>query len=220
MRELSISTLGALVAIGLVMMSFGNGAAQQKANPVVIMKTCLGDSMSTSLGNIAIELYPDKAPETVANFLWYVDNKFYDGLIFHRVMSNFMIQGGGFNKDMLKKEGRPAIKNEADNGLSNMRGTIAMARTGDPHSASSQFFINVVDNKDKGLDFKSKADPAGWGYCVFGKVISGMDTVDKIRQVPVTTKGGYENVPVVPVVIQNAHRATAAELQAIKAKKK
>jgi len=209
MRELSLITLGALV-VGLIMMNFGNGAAQQKANPVIMMKTSAGD--------IAIELRPDKAPETVANFLWYVENKFYDGLIFHRVMSDFMIQGGGFNKDMLKKEGRPAIKNEADNGLSNMRGTIAMARTGDPHSASSQFFINVKDNQ--GLDFKSKANPAGWGYCVFGKVISGMDTVDKIRQVPVATKGMYENVPVEPVVILNAHKATADEIQAIKAKKK
>jgi cyclophilin family peptidyl-prolyl cis-trans isomerase len=210
MRELSLITLGALVAVGLVMMSFDNGAAQQKANPVIMMKTSAGD--------IAIELSPDKAPDTVANFLWYVENKFYDGLIFHRVMSDFMIQGGGFNKDMLKKEGRPSIKNEADNGLSNMRGTIAMARTDDPHSASSQFFINVKDNQ--GLDFKSKANPAGWGYCVFGKVISGMDTVDKIRQVPVTTKGMYQNVPVEPVIILNAHKATADEIQALKAKKK
>jgi cyclophilin family peptidyl-prolyl cis-trans isomerase len=210
MRETLVVALTAFVAVGLVMSSFGSGAAQQKANPVVMMKTSLGD--------IAIELYPDKAPETVANFIGYVDSKFYDGLIFHRVMSNFMIQGGGFNKDMVRKETKPTIKNEADNGISNMRGTIAMARTGDPHSASSQFFINVVDNQP--LDFKSKANPAGWGYCVFGKVISGMDAVDKIRQVPVTKKDVYENVPVEPVVILNAHKATADEIQALKAKKK
>ena len=210
MRDLSLFTFTTLVAVGLVMTSFGAAAAQQKANPVVMMKTSSGD--------IAVELYPDKAPETVQNFLWYVDNKFYDGLIFHRVMSNFMIQGGGFNKDMIKKETKPAIKNEADNGLSNMRGTIAMARTGDPHSASSQFYINVKDNQP--LDFKSKANPAGWGYCVFGKVIGGMDAVDKIRQVPVTTKDGYENVPVEPVVIQKVYKMAPDEIQALKVKNK
>ncbi len=167
--------------------------------------------MKTSVGDIAIELYPDKAPETVANFLWYVDNKFYDGLIFHRVMSNFMIQGGGFNKDMLRKETKPSIKNEADNGLSNMRGTIAMARTGDPHSASSQFFINVKDNKP--LDFKSKANPAGWGYCVFGKVISGMDVVDKIRQVPVDHERRLrERARRAGRHPESAHKATAEEI--------
>jgi len=209
MRDLFLIAFGTLVVVGLVVSSFGSASAQQKANPVVMMKTSMGD--------MAIELYPDKAPETVANFLGYVDSKFYDGLIFHRVISNFMIQGGGFNKDMVRKETKPSIKNEADNGLSNMRGTIAMARTGDPHSASSQFFINVEDNKP--LDFKSKANPAGWGYCVFGKVISGMETVDKIRKVPVTTKDIYENVPVEPVVILGAHKATAEEIQALKAKK-
>ncbi len=204
-----ITTL--FVALGFVLMSFGAASAQEKPkkNPVVLMKTTSGD--------ISIELYPDKAPETVKNFLWYVDNKFYDGLIFHRVISNFMIQGGGFTKEMAKKEPQAPIKNEADNGLSNVKGTIAMARTGEPHSASSQFYINVKDNT--ALDFKNKDSQQGWGYCVFGKVIDGMATVDKIRQVPTTSKMGYNDVPVDPVVITSVTRLTDDQVKALGAKK-
>jgi cyclophilin family peptidyl-prolyl cis-trans isomerase len=152
MKDLTIVTAVLFVALGIVMMNFGSSAAQDKptADPVVTMQTTLGD--------ITIELNPAKAPETVKNFLWYVDNKFYEGLIFHRVIANFMIQGGGMTKDMVRKEPKPPIKNESANGLSNLRGTIAMARTSDPHSASSQFFINVKDNA--GLD-KGKS-PDGW----------------------------------------------------------
>jgi cyclophilin family peptidyl-prolyl cis-trans isomerase len=196
-------------AVGFFLMSFGAASAQKKANPVVMMKTSLGD--------IVIELYPDKAPETTQNFLWYVDNKFYDGLVFHRVISNFMIQGGGFTKDMARKETKPPIKNEADNGLSNVTGTIAMARTGEAHSASSQFFINVKDNKV--LDFKSKDNGQTWGYCVFGKVIDGMTAAEKIRQVPTKSmEGGYNDVPVEPVVITKAYRLGDDEIKALKAK--
>jgi peptidyl-prolyl cis-trans isomerase B (cyclophilin B) len=212
MREILVFTVTMCVALGLVVTAFDGAGAQEKpkANPMVTMKTTKGD--------ITIELYPDKAPNTVANFLSYVDKKFYDGLIFHRVMANFMIQGGGFNKDMVRKEGGAAIQNEADNGLSNLRGTIAMARTGDPHSATSQFFINVKDNP--ALDFKTKNPPSGWGYCVFGKVIDGMDAVDKIRQVTVTTKAGNENVPVDPIVITKIYRLADDEIRALKAKAK
>ncbi|MEJ2720383.1 MAG: peptidylprolyl isomerase [bacterium] len=169
-------------------------ANAENDNPEVVLQT--------SFGNITIELYPDKAPKTVENFLWYVNHKFYDGLIFHRVIPDFMIQGGGFTPDMNKKQPNAPIKNEANNGLSNLRGTIAMARTNDPNSASSQFFINLKDNK--GLDFKSET-PQGWGYCVFGKVIGGMDIVDEIAKVKTTTKDVYQDVPEVPVVIEKAY---------------
>jgi len=136
--------------------------------------------------------------------LQYVDDGFYDGTIFHRVIKNFMIQGGGFTADMTEKPTRPPIKNEAANALANLRGTIAMARTSDPHSASSQFYINHQTNR--GLD-KDQA-PDGWGYCVFGKVIEGMDVVDKIAAVPTGNKGGHGNVPTTPVVIKSVRRAS------------
>ncbi len=155
----------------------------------------------TSLGDIVLELNAAKAPKTVANFLSYVTSKHYDGTIFHRVMSTFMIQGGGFDTSMTKKSTNTPIQNEADNGLSNLKYTIAMARTSAPHSATAQFFINVVDNP--GLDFKSKTT-SGWGYAVFGKVVQGMDTVDKIKVVKTTTKGMYKNVPVTNVEIKSA----------------
>ena len=148
---------------------------------------------------IVIELNPEKAPKTVANFLDYCQSGHYEGTIFHRVISDFMIQGGGFTLEMEKKPTQDPIKNEADNGLSNKRGTIAMARTGDPHSASAQFYINVVDN-DR-LDHQNKTKN-GWGYCVFGKVVEGMDVVDRIKEVKVTTNNGMQNVPVNPVVIK------------------
>lgn len=156
--------------------------------------------IETSLGNIVVELYPDKAPKTVANFLQYVRDGFYDGTIFHRVISNFMIQGGGFTKDYKRKQTRPPIMNEADNGLKNLRGTIAMARTFEPHSATAQFFINVVDNPF--LDHKDDT-PRGWGYAVFGKVVKGMDVVDKIRNVPTGHAGPFpQDAPLTPVVIK------------------
>lgn len=167
----------------------------QAANPVVVMET--------SMGTVKIELYPDKAPVTVKNFLDYVDDKFYDGLIFHRVIPTFMIQGGGFEPSMNQKKTKAAIKNESGNGLSNERGTIAMARTSDPDSATAQFYINVKDNK--GLDKANAGD--GVGYCVFGKVTEGMDVVDKIKAVKTGVKGGHRDVPLDEVVIKSIRRA-------------
>lgn len=158
--------------------------------------------LETNMGNIVVELYPDKAPKTVANFLQYVRDGFYNGTIFHRVISNFMIQGGGFTKDYKRKQTRPPIMNEADNGLKNLRGTIAMARTFEPHSATAQFFINVVDNPF--LDHKNDT-PRGWGYAVFGKVVKGMDVVDKIRNVPTGHAGPFpQDAPLKQVVIEKA----------------
>jgi len=164
-------------------------------NPVVLLETTSGD--------ILVELYPDKAPETVANFLKYVDDGFYNNTIFHRVIPGFMIQGGGLTARMQQKDTSAPIKNEADNGLKNDRGTIAMARTMDPHSATAQFFINLVDN-----DFLNFQAPSGngWGYCVFGRVTEGMDVVDKIAKVKTTTVGMYQDVPSDLVVITDASR--------------
>ena len=156
-------------------------------------------ALTTNMGKIILELDEKKAPKTVANFLGYVKKGHYNGLIFHRVISSFMIQGGGFDKNMEEKPTAAPIENEADNGLANLRGTIAMARTNDPHSATAQFFINVADNPM--LDFKSKT-MQGWGYAVFGKVMSGMDVVDKIREVPTGSKGIFQDVPQTPVIIE------------------
>ncbi len=155
--------------------------------------------MDTNHGTIMLELDADNAPNTVANFLTYAKEGFYDGTIFHRVISNFMIQGGGFTEDMSQKTTHDPINNEANNGLKNDVGTIAMARTGDPHSATAQFFINVKDNDF--LNFSSET-PQGWGYAVFGKVTEGMDVVNKIKDVPTTTKGPYQDVPSETVVIE------------------
>jgi cyclophilin family peptidyl-prolyl cis-trans isomerase len=155
----------------------------------------------TSMGDIRLELYPAKAPLSVQNFINYANNGFYDGTIFHRVISNFMIQGGGFTPDMQKKTTGEAIQNEATNGLSNIRGTIAMARTGDPHSATAQFFINVQDNMN--LDYSGQSSSREWGYTVFGRVIGGMEVVEKIRFVETTTQGPLSNVPTEPVVIES-----------------
>jgi peptidyl-prolyl cis-trans isomerase A (cyclophilin A) len=164
-------------------------------------KTASKVLIKTNLGEMTVELYPDKAPKTVENFLAYVNGKFYDGTVFHRVIDNFMIQGGGFTPDLRQKATRPAIANEAKNGLSNSRGTLAMARTGDPNSATAQFFINVVDNPR--LDYTSDANGSTWGYCVFGKVISGLDVVDKIKAVPTGAQGPFKSdVPTTPVVIE------------------
>lgn len=162
-------------------------------DPVVV-------KINTDMGEIRLHLDADKAPKTVDNFLGYVNQGFYNGTVFHRVIRGFMIQGGGLAADLSKKATAGAVMNEADNGLKNFRGTIAMARTGDPHSATAQFFINTVDNPS--LDHKEKS-PQGWGYCVFGKVVGGMDVVDRIEGVPTTTRLGYRDVPVTAVVIQD-----------------
>ena len=155
--------------------------------------------IQTSKGNIEIELYADKAPETVKNFLRYALASAYDGTIFHRVIPGFMIQGGGFEANFRERPTAAPIRNEADNGLKNLRGTLAMARTGDPHSATSQFFINLKENGF--LDFRSR-NSGGWGYAVFGKVTAGMDVVDAIAMVQTTSVRQYDNVPVIPVVIK------------------
>ena len=157
--------------------------------------------LETNHGVIVLELDAQAAPKTVENFLSYVREGFYDGTIFHRVIDEFMIQGGGLTADMKKKATKPALENEADNKLKNLRGTLAMARTSKPHSATSQFFVNTVDNAY--LDHQAKTD-RGWGYCVFGKVVEGMDVVDSIENVSTTTKSGRRDVPVEPVIIQRA----------------
>jgi peptidyl-prolyl cis-trans isomerase B (cyclophilin B) len=157
--------------------------------------------LSTTMGKIKLELNGKKAPQTVANFLQYVRSGHYNGTIFHRVISTFMIQGGGFDASMNEKPTRPPIQNEADNGLSNVRGSVAMARTPNPHSAGSQFFVNVTDNEK--LNHRDKS-MAGWGYCVFGKVIDGMDVVDKIKGVETGTQGPHDDVPRTAVVINEA----------------
>ena len=157
--------------------------------------------LTTNFGEIKIELDFDKAPKSAANFGQYVKEGFYDGVIFHRVISNFMVQGGGFEPGMHQKKTRDPIENEADNGLSNEMYTVAMARTMDPHSASAQFFINVADNAF--LDHTGK-NTQGWGYTVFGKVVEGQDVVDKIKLVPTTMKVGHQDVPVDDVIIEKA----------------
>jgi len=187
-------TLLSVVVLGLgACLSLSSVAGQDSTQkPVVVL--------DTSLGAITLELYPDKAPITVENFLKYVDEGFYDNLIFHRVMPGFMVQGGGMTDQMVEKsEGKhQPIKNESSNGLSNDRGTVAMARTANPNSATCQFFINHVDNPN--------LNTYGGGYTVFGKVIDGIDVVDKIAKVPTTTRGPHENVPLKPVYIKSAKR--------------
>ena len=168
-------------------------AAIAAVHPRVLIKTSLGD--------MTVELNEDKAPKSVENFLQYAKEGFYDGTVFHRVIDGFMIQGGGFTRDLTQKRTRAPVHNEANNGLSNARGTLAMARTSDPHSATAQFFINVVDNKR--LDYVSDTNGMTWGYCVFGKVIEGLDVVDKIKAVPTAAQGPLpRDVPTTPVVIE------------------
>jgi cyclophilin family peptidyl-prolyl cis-trans isomerase len=176
----------------LAIMLAATTARAEGKNPMVLI--------STSMGDIKVELNEEKAPVTVKNFLSYVNDKYYDGTIFHRVIPNFMIQGGGMDKDMNEKSSKAPIKNEAGNGLKNDTGTIAMARTGVVDSATAQFFINVKDN-----NFLNHRDetPAGFGYTVFGKVVDGMDVVHKIEHVTTTTKGPHENVPTEPVIIKS-----------------
>jgi len=162
-------------------------------NPHVLFKTSMGD--------VELELYQDKAPVSVANFLKYVKDKQYNGTLFHRVIPGFMVQGGGLTADMAEKPTRPPIKNEADNGLKNMRGSLAMARMMEPGSASAQFFINVNDNAS--LDHRDTTD-RGWGYAVFGQVVKGMDVVDKIVAVPTGNVGMFGDVPKTPIIIKEA----------------
>ncbi len=183
--------LGGIALLGSALAMSNEG--ERSANPVVVL--------DTSLGEIRIELYPDRAPITVQNFLKYVEGKHYDGLIFHRVIPNFMIQGGGFTPDMREKRSGNPIKNEAGNGLKNDRGTIAMARTQVVDSATAQFFINVKDNGS--LNHQDET-ARGFGYAVFGKVIQGMDVVDRIVHVPTGSHGHHGDVPVDPVVIRSA----------------
>lgn len=188
----------------------GNGGMVDVFDALAILRHVVGldlwnvtrVNLATSKGTITITLFPDKAPVTVKNFLTYVQDGFYDGLIFHRVIKNFMIQGGGFDRSLTQKATRDPIVNEATNGLSNLRGTVAMARTNVVDSATSQFFINTVDNTS--LDYKS---PASYGYAVFGEVTGGMDVVDAISAVQITTQYaayGFQSLPSVPVIIQSA----------------
>jgi cyclophilin family peptidyl-prolyl cis-trans isomerase len=170
-------------------------APDTAAHPIV--------EFETSLGTFAVEVATDAAPASAANFLAYVDSGFYTGTVFHRVIPGFMIQGGGMDADLQRRETRPPIVNEADNGLANVRGTLAMARTQDPQSATAQFFVNVADN-----DFLDHRAPTveGWGYAVFARVIGGMDTVDRIAATPTGVVGGMPDVPLTPVVIEKVRR--------------
>jgi peptidyl-prolyl cis-trans isomerase A (cyclophilin A) len=174
-------------------------AATEEAPAAVVAPRVL---IRTSVGDITVELNPEKAPKSVENFLQYVGDKYYDGTVFHRVIDNFMVQGGGFGPDLKQKATRAPIANEANNGLSNLRGTLAMARTNDPNSATAQFFINVVDNNR--LDYVSGENGFTWGYAVFGKVVSGMEVVDQIKATPTGAGGPFpRDVPVTPIVINS-----------------
>ena len=176
--------------------------ARLKGEEVDITKMII---LHTNFGDISLELDHEKAPKTAANFEQYVSEGFYDGVIFHRVINGFMIQGGGFEPGMVQKTTRETIENEADNGLSNANGTIAMARTMDPHSASAQFFINVADNTF--LDHTAKTTE-GWGYAVFGKVVDGLEIVNKIKTVSTTMRAGHQDVPAEDIIIESAEIVT------------
>lgn len=200
-----VKTIAAI--LGVVFLAAHAGAAEpikpepkkaKKEKPVIVFET--------TLGSFEAQLDPEKAPVSVKNFLGYVDEGFFDETIFHRVIEGFMIQGGGFTKDMTQKKAKDPIKNEAGNGLKNTRGTLAMARTSVVDSATAQFFVNVVDNAF--LDHKDES-PRGFGYAVFGKVISGMDVVDKIRAVKTGSKSGMGDVPLEPVVMKKVYRKKA-----------
>lgn len=175
-------------------------AVQAEENPKVLIET--------SQGRIIVELFPDKAPESVENFLAYLDEGYYTDTVFHRVKPRFMVQGGGFTADLTKKPTKAPVQNEADNGLENREGTIAMARTNDPHSATSQFYINTVDNRP--LDHVEKTRE-GWGYTVFGEVIVGLDVAIAMSQVPTKTEGYMRDVPVEPIVITGMRRVGESE---------
>ena len=184
-----------LISIQVLLFAFPTRNLGQEGNPKVLIKTTKGD--------ITVELYPDKAPLSVQNFLSYVDEKFYDGTIFHRVIKGFMIQAGGFSANLVEKPGKPPIKNEADNGLKNKRGTIALGRTPEVHSATCHFYINHVDNP--GLDHRNNT-PEGFGYAVFGKVIKGMDVVDAIANAKTMVKGNDADVPRETITIISIRR--------------
>jgi cyclophilin family peptidyl-prolyl cis-trans isomerase len=190
--------LGNLSPIVLAAALVAPAAALEGAdNPVVVVET--------SMGSITFEIYPDRAPKTVENFLAYVRDGFYEGTVFHRVIRGFMIQGGGLTRDLQRKSTRAPVENEAGNGLKNQRGTVAMARTAEIHSATSQFFINTANNA--ALDHKGMG-ARDYGYCVFGKVTEGMDVVDRIEKVETGAKNGYKDVPVETVVIKSIHLKT------------
>ena len=195
----------ALLSLTLVAASFTVSAQDAKPAPAAAPAAAASTKvrLNTNMGQIVIELNAAKAPKTVENFLQYVKDKHYDGTIFHRVIPTFMIQGGGVNADMTQKPTRAPVENEANNGLSNVRGSVAMARTMDPHSAAAQFFINVVDNPN--LNHVSKENGYTWGYAVFGKVVAGMDVVDAIKGVTTAPKAPLpSDVPTSPVVINSA----------------
>ena len=199
MRNL-IAHIGLLLVAMWISLAWSSAPVEEQAQKISAEKNV---KLTTNMGNIVIELYSDTAPITVANFLGYVKSGHYVGTIFHRVIPGFMAQGGGFDTDLNQKPTLPPIQNEADNGLKNKRGTIAMARTNDPHSATTQFFINLVDNDF--LDHNEKSI-RGWGYAVFGKVVEGMDTVDKIAEVPTGAM-----VPFASDVPRETIKITAAE---------
>jgi len=186
-----------LMLVAAAAMFVQTGCAKEQSNPKVEERKMI--TLETTKGNIVIEVNETAAPITSANFLRYVQEGFFDGLIFHRVIPGFMIQGGGFTPDMQQKQGHEPIINEAKNGLKNDRGTISMARTPDPNSASSQFFINLVNN-----DMLNYVGPRNFGYAVFGKVVEGMDVVDAIAQVKTGNKAGHQNVPLEAVIIKSA----------------
>ncbi|MFO7980273.1 MAG: peptidylprolyl isomerase [Candidatus Aminicenantes bacterium] len=185
-----------VLSLALVSLLFFKVNTNAEENTILV-------EIQTTKGDLALELYKDKAPSTVENFLSYVDEKFYDGTIFHRVIKGFMIQGGGLTPDFIEKEAKTPINNEADNGLKNKKYTIAMARTSDPHSATCQFFINHADNAF--LDYTAKTVD-GWGYCVFGKVIEGTDTVEAIANTTTTTAHGMRDVPTETIKIISIRR--------------
>jgi len=188
---------------GLSLAGCGTEEGVMMTHPTVVL--------ATNLGEIRIELFPEDSPISTANFLSYVDDGFYDGIIFHRVIPEFMIQSGGHEIDLAQREATfDAIQNESDNGLVNLRGTIAMARTQPPHSARAQFFINLSDNAM--LDYGAR--PGGWGYAVFGRVIEGMDVVDVIASRPTGRVGGYDDVPNAPVLIRSARRGADVGVEA------
>lgn len=192
--------LVSFILIAVIFVIFFSCPAGVDSSENETSKNRLAVVFATSMGDITIELNPDKAPITVENFLEYVDAHFYDGTIFHRVIPGFMIQGGGLTPEMKQKQNRPPIENEADNGLKNERGTVSMARTQDVNSATSQFFINLADNTFLNHGVR------GFGYAVFGKVTEGMDIVDKIAQAPTGNIGMHRDVPVEPVIIKSAYR--------------
>ncbi|MFT7126672.1 MAG: peptidyl-prolyl cis-trans isomerase B (cyclophilin B) [Pseudoalteromonas tetraodonis] len=214
MRSLSSSVSGLFLLLSTSAFAAGQATPGDPIKPVPLANKTTSEStdaaqrrpevvIATNMGEIAVRLNPEKAPKTVANFLSYVDSGHYKDTIFHRVISSFMIQGGGFSESMQKKPANQTVENEADNGLINELGTIAMARTSDPHSASAQFFINTQYNAN--LDHTSKTGP-GWGYTVFGEVFRGSNVIQTIKRVPTATKGRMRDVPVEPVIIYDIKR--------------